>query len=73
MTPNTLPSVNTTEPFLGSSGAEPIVARASLPIETPDKFKQAHHRSKISVAKMGVTIDSFWASVRLIFMGAIMI
>ncbi len=39
------------------SGTELIVVRASLPIETPDRFKQARHTSEISVAKMGVTID----------------
>ncbi|WP_080718004.1 hypothetical protein, partial [Xenorhabdus bovienii] len=39
--------------FKGVSGAELIEARASLPILTPDRFKQAHHKSKSVLQKRG--------------------
>ncbi|CBJ79771.1 hypothetical protein XBJ1_4298 [Xenorhabdus bovienii SS-2004] len=37
--------------FLGLSGAELIEARASLPIVTPDRFKQANINQKSVLQK----------------------
>ncbi|WP_273558829.1 hypothetical protein [Xenorhabdus griffiniae] len=39
--------------FSGSSGAELIVARASLPTKTPDRFKQANINRKSVLQKRG--------------------
>ncbi|VXD06574.1 hypothetical protein YERSI8AC_440021 [Enterobacterales bacterium 8AC] len=45
------------------------MARASLPIVTPDRFKQAHHKSKVSVAKMVGTIDFLFSGNELLIEG----